>query len=46
MQYFNHDLVLLPFFFDEIENSHEENHKHVFERNVETGEKEAVCGCG
>ena len=46
MQYFNHDLVLLPFFFDELDNSNQDNHKHVIEKNPETGEMEAVCGCG
>lgn len=51
MQYFNHDLVLLPFFFDKIDTIGDktaalnDNHKHVFQKNAETGEMEALCGC-
>lgn len=51
MQYFNHDLVLLPFFFDKIDTRGDknaainDNHKHVFQKNTETGEMEATCGC-
>lgn len=31
MQYFNHDLVLLPFFFDSLgQNPQNDNHKHLF----------------
>jgi len=51
LQYFNHDLILLPFYYDEVDNNSEAmeedpNHKHVFGKNPETGEQEAVCGCG
>ena len=49
MQYFNHDLVLLPFFFDELNSTRPDsadNHKHVFQKNPETGAMEALCGCG
>jgi hypothetical protein len=42
-QYFNHDLVLLPFFFDEAVK--DENHRHVFYKSEETGEMQALCGC-
>ena len=48
LQYFNHDLIILPFFFHEIdarEDSIEDNHKHVYQKNPETGEMEALCGC-
>jgi len=46
MQYFNHDLVLLPFFFDELDQKAvNDNHKHVFQRSHETGEMETLCGC-
>lgn len=43
LQYFNHDLILLPFYFDEVDNNSEAmeedpNHKHVFGKNPETGE--------
>lgn len=36
LQYFNHDLVLLPFFFDQVDSMSDkmaalnDNHKHVF----------------
>ena len=34
MQYFNHDLVLLPFFFDDLDqNPINDNHKHMFTKN-------------
>ena len=39
MQYFNHDLILLPFFFDLIDTtdiklkSLNDNHQHVFQRD-------------
>jgi hypothetical protein len=46
MQYFNHDLVILPFFFHQLNKPNIDNHTHVFDRNPETGEKEAICGCG
>lgn len=46
MQYFNHDLVLLPFFFDTLEqNPSNDNHKHLYHKNSETGEMETLCGC-
>jgi hypothetical protein len=49
MQYFNHDLVLLPFFFDTLDGDKNaalnDNHKHIFQKNTETGEMEALCGC-
>lgn len=51
MQYFNHDLVLLPFFFDKIDTVGDQNaavndnHKHVFQKNGTTGEMDALCGC-
>ena len=37
LQYFNHDLILLPFFFDKIDSSEGDNHKHVYQKNPETG---------
>ena len=46
MQYFNHDLVLLPFFFHQLNKANVDNHKHTFGKNPETGENEAICGCG
>ena len=46
MQYFNHDLVLLPFFFDELDQRPtNDNHKHVFHKSPATGKMEALCGC-
>jgi hypothetical protein len=47
LQYFNHDLILLPFFFDEIDSRDREgdNHKHIYQKNPETGQMEALCGC-
>jgi len=48
LQYFNHDLILLPFFFHDIdarEDNINDNHKHVYQKNPETGEMEALCGC-
>ena len=46
LEYFNYDLVLLPFFFDSLEqNPLVENHKHVYIKNEETGEMETLCGC-
>lgn len=51
MQYFNHDLVLLPFFFDKIDTMADknaalnDNHKHVFQKNADTGGMDALCGC-
>ena len=48
LQYFNHDLILLPFFFYEIDAKDDglnDNHKHVYQKNPETGEMEALCGC-
>jgi hypothetical protein len=39
LQYFNHDLILLPFFFDEIDarDRENDNHKHIYQKNAETG---------
>lgn len=35
LQYFNHDLVLLPFFFDTLDqNPTHDNHKHLYQRNT------------
>ena len=52
LQYFNHDLVLLPFFFDKIDAASDQsraalndNHKHVFQKNSASGEMQAICGC-
>lgn len=48
LQYFNHDLILLPFFFHHIDAKDgdlADNHKHVYQKNAETGEMEALCGC-
>ena len=46
LEYFNYDLVLLPFFFDSLEqNPLVENHKHVYIKNEDTGEMETLCGC-
>ena len=52
LQYFNHDLVLLPFFFDDVdikpsslEARVNDNHKHIYEKNAETGMMESLCGC-
>ena len=46
LQYFNHDLVLLPFFFDELSSDqNNDNHKHIYQKNPDTGEMEALCGC-
>eukprot|EP00356_Strombidium_inclinatum_P009143 CAMPEP_0170489744 /NCGR_PEP_ID=MMETSP0208-20121228/8046_1 /TAXON_ID=197538 /ORGANISM="Strombidium inclinatum, Strain S3" /LENGTH=266 /DNA_ID=CAMNT_0010764805 /DNA_START=2091 /DNA_END=2891 /DNA_ORIENTATION=+ len=55
-QYFNHDLILLPFFFDEVDDKGEgiadpetglvtDNHNHMPEVNENTGEVETLCGC-
>lgn len=43
LQYFNHDLVLLPFFFDSLsatarESQANQNHNHTYERDPDTGE--------
>ena len=37
----------MPFFFDEIDSkdNSDNNHKHVYQKNPETGEMEALCGC-
>lgn len=37
----------MPFFFDEIDSkdNSDNNHKHVYHKNPETGEMEALCGC-
>ena len=50
MQYFNHDLILLPFFFDRVDADEgsvyqNDNHKHIYQKSPETGEMEALCGC-
>ena len=51
MQYFNHDLILLPFFFDLVDTqdvklkSLNDNHSHIFQRDLQTKRNEAVCGC-
>ena len=34
MNYFNHDLILLPFFFDDEKSK--QNHKHVYYKNPES----------
>ena len=42
---------MLPFFFDRINSERSggqqasDNHKHVYQKNAETGEMEALCGC-
>lgn len=43
MQYFNHDLILLPFFFDEKQSS--KNHKHIIARSSDSLLGHAMCGC-
>lgn len=38
----------MPFFFDEVDSKNElinDNHKHIYQKNQETGEMEALCGC-
>ena len=36
-QYFNHDLILLPFFFDDINaKTPSDNHEHIYHTNPET----------
>lgn len=38
-------MIILPFFFDDIRQKSTDNHKHIFQKNPETGEMEALCGC-
>ena len=46
VQYFNHDLVLLPYFFDDLDQrATNDNHKHVFQKDEMSGQMEAICGC-
>jgi hypothetical protein len=44
-EYFDHDLVLLPFFFDDINTKNKtNNHNHVYFKN-EMGQMQTLCGC-
>ena len=46
LQYYNHDLVLLPFFFDRLDQKLlDPTHECEVERNSDTGIEEYVCGC-
>lgn len=45
-QYYNHDLVLLPFYFEKLDQTLlDPTHQHEIERNSDTGLDEYVCGC-
>ena len=45
-QYFNHDIVILPFFFYPIHSKPTFlNHHHIIKTNPQTQTPEALCGC-
>ena len=46
LQYYNHDLVLLPFFFEQLDQTQlDPTHEHETELNSETGLEDYICGC-
>ena len=46
LEYYNHDLVLLPFYFEKMDQTiSDPNHQHAIEYNSDTGVEDFVCGC-